>query len=342
MHKIIYLDQNYISNLAKARAGLIKDSEETILWRELFDTLKVAVSVDKIVCPSSNFLRTDAIYDTRLEVSVQEIIDELSLDLQFCHWHDIFESQIEDAVKLFFDNRTSKTEGLINIFKSAPKITEQNLVRDVVDAGISTDISQPEEMAEHERKRKEEFVVIGRELNEDCGRKPMDWSRLVQESKKSTINGYMGVDAVQQNVSQMQSDTVLERMGGYADDARLSSLFDRLKESGLDSSDQNTLMKFCNSRELLNSPFIDIYSSLWAAIAECSRRQGGDIRNSDYYDVPILSMALPYCDSIATDGFMKETIVNLLHFNKKYKAEIFSGSKEDLITFKKYIDDLVL
>jgi len=342
MHKIIYLDQNYISNLAKARAGLIKDSEETTLWCELFNALKIAVSADKIVCPSSNFHSTEAMFDTRLEVPVKEVIDELSLGLQFCHWQDIIESQIEDAVKLFFDNRTSKAEGLINIFQSAPKVPVQNVVRYVVDAGISTDVSQPEEMAEHERKRKEEFVVIGRELSEDCCRKPMDWSRLVHESKKSTINGYIGVYTIQSNVSQMQSNSVLERTGGYTDEARLSSLFERLKKSGLDLSDQNTLMKFYNSRELLNSPFIDIYSSLWAVIAECSRRQGRDIRSSDYYDVPILSMALPYCDSIATDGFMKETIVNFLHFDKKYKTEIFSGSKEDLITFKKYIDDLVL
>ena len=44
MHTIVYLDQNYLNNMAKARCGLIEAEEKTKFWQSLFDKLKAAVS----------------------------------------------------------------------------------------------------------------------------------------------------------------------------------------------------------------------------------------------------------------------------------------------------------
>ncbi len=41
-HTIVYLDQNYLSNIAKARHGCMKDEGEATFWRSLFDDLKKA------------------------------------------------------------------------------------------------------------------------------------------------------------------------------------------------------------------------------------------------------------------------------------------------------------
>ena len=77
MHTIVYLDQNYLSNMAIARHGFMKD-EEAVFWSSLFDDLKTAVLADKIACPASEFHSTEAMYDTRLEEPIREVIDELS------------------------------------------------------------------------------------------------------------------------------------------------------------------------------------------------------------------------------------------------------------------------
>jgi hypothetical protein len=163
----------------------------------------------------------------------------------------------------------------------------------------------------------------------------MEWSRLVLESKRSTIAGFMGAVAIQSIVNQIRSDSLLEQMSGYDNYTRLLLLFDKLIKIGIDPQNPDMIARFFESKELLDSPFIEIYSALWAIIAESRRIQGRDTRGSDLYDVPILAMALPSCDIIATDKFMKEVNNNLPKFNDKYKTEIFSASKEDLVALQK-------
>ena len=99
------------------------------------------------------------------------------------------------------------------------------------------------------------------------------------------------------------------------------------------------LNRFANSEELLNSPFVDIYGSIWAAIANYYI-QGRKISIGDFYDVPILASVLPYCEVVTTDSFMKEITVSFLSFNDKYNTTIYSATKEDRYAFQKFIQKL--
>jgi len=339
MRKILYLDQNYASNLAKARYNFIKEPEEAGLWLELYDILKSAVSADKIICPESYFHSKEAMYDSRLGIPIKQVIGELSLGLKFLHWRRIMESQIEDAARLFLNKKLEQTEEWIKVFQSNPQASVKSRMQDVSDKEVRVDvhIRLPEEVIDYERREKDEFEAVGRELIKKYCEKPMEWSRLVLESKKSTIDGFMGASAVQKIVNQIRSDSLLEQMNGYDNYARLLLLFDKLVKIGIDPQNRDMITRFLESKELLDSPFIEIYSALWAIIAECRRIQGRDMRSSDFYDVPILAMALPPCDIIATDGFMKEVNNNLLKFNNKYKTEIFSASREDLMALQKRV-----
>ncbi len=107
-------------------------------------------------------------------------------------------------------------------------------------------------------------------------------------------------------------------------------------------------MNFAQSKDLLDSPFIDINASIWAAIAQCYT-QGARIQKQkwvqkhkgDFYDAPMLATVLPYCDVATTDSFMKRILVDSrLRFDKKYKCEIFSASKTDRQAFQKLIKGL--
>jgi len=341
MHRILYLDQNYLSNLAKARYNFIEEPVEAGLWLELYNILKSAVTADKIVCPESYFHSKEAMYDSRLEIPIKQVIGELSLGLKFHHWRSIMESQIEDAARLFLGKKLEQTEGWIKVFQSNPQASVKSRMQDVSDKEVRVDvhIRLPEEVIDYERREKDEFEAIGREVIKEYCEKPMEWSRLVLESKKGTINACMGALAIQSIINQIRSDSLLEQMSGYDNYTRLLLLFDKLIKIGIDPQNPDMIARFLESTELLDSPFIEIYSALWAIIAECRRIQGRDTRGSDLYDVPILAMALPYCDIIATDKFMKEVNNNLLKFNDKYKTEIFSASKEDLMALQKRLAD---
>ncbi len=47
-HIIVYLDQNYLSNMAKARIGSLKTEDDANFWHSLFDNLKEAVLADEL------------------------------------------------------------------------------------------------------------------------------------------------------------------------------------------------------------------------------------------------------------------------------------------------------
>jgi len=278
MHRILYLDQNYLSNLAKARCNLIKEPEGTSLWLELYDILKSAVTADKIICPESGFHAKEAMYDSRLEIPIKQVIDELSLGLKFHHWRRIMESQIEDAARLFLGKKLERTEEWVNVFESNPRASVRSRMHDVSDKEVRVNfhIRLPEEVIDHDRRGKDEFEAIGREVIKKYCEKPMEWSRLVLESKKGTINAYMGALATQSIVNQIESDSLLEQMSGYDNYTRLLWLFDKLIKIGIDPQNPDMIAGFLESKELLNSPFIEIYSALWAIIAECRRIQGRD------------------------------------------------------------------
>ena len=99
MHTIVYLDQNYISNMAKARHGSMENKGEAKFWDSLFDDLKRAVLANKIACPESEFHLTEAKYDKRLESLISEIIKILTGGLQLYPWKSILESQVKDAAR---------------------------------------------------------------------------------------------------------------------------------------------------------------------------------------------------------------------------------------------------
>lgn len=85
-HTVVYLDQNYLSNMAKARLGFPMNRVDSDFWRSLFEDPKAAVLADKIACPESQFQRKEARLDRRIERAVTRIIDELSWGLEFNRW----------------------------------------------------------------------------------------------------------------------------------------------------------------------------------------------------------------------------------------------------------------
>lgn len=338
-HIVVYLDQNYLSNMAKARIGSIKDEDQTKLWQSLFDDLKKAVLADKIACPASYFHSIEAMYGTRLEEPIREVIDELSWGLEFHPWRSILELQTEDAAKVFLGKQIEKRECWVTTFQSNPQAPVESRMQDIsgTRVRVNVHITLPKEVVEQDRKGKEEFVDIAQELVKDYSKKPFVWSKLVSESKKSTIDGFMGKFAIDEIRRGWQSDLIWDQLSAQDNYMRLDSLFNRLIRIGINP---DIMTKFRESKELQDSPFIDIYSSIWAIIAECHRLQGRGIKGSDFYDVPILALALSSCDVIATDGFVKEITVNLLHFDDKYKAKIFSATKADRLSFREFIQGL--
>lgn len=343
MHTIVYLDQNYLSNMAKARVGLIDHEAEAKFWASLFYDLKQAVLTDKIACPESEFQRKEARLDRRIEEAVGGIIDELSWGLQFNPYEVILRLQIEDAAFKFLGKNSPLRETWSVAFTSDPHAPVESRMEDIFGrkGRISVHLSLPDELVEQDRQRKQSFVAEAQRLLEEYSNNPLPWSELVLQSKRSFMDGFLGKTARQSIAKQSEEDSPLSQQRALDRYNELVDLLNRIREIGI-NTDSSKVMDFMESEELLNIPFVDINASIWAAIGE-SFRQGRKPEKvyGDFYDTPILATVLPYCDVITTDVFMKEILVNRLHFDGKYKAKIFSATKQDRVAFQKLIRTLI-
>lgn len=339
-HTIVYLDQNYLSNMAKARLGFPMNKADSEFWQSLFRDLKAAVLADNIACPESQFQRKEARLDRRIEDAVVRIIDELSWGLEFNPWEVILRLQIEDAAFRFLGKTPPQIETWSMAFKSDPQAPVESRMEYILgtNGGMGVSSSPRAEIVEEDRQSKLEFMGEAQEILNRYGNNPPGWSELLLQNKKGVLDGFMGKIARDSILQQIQKDSLLDKLSALDRYNDLVDLSNRLREIGI-NMDKSEVMKFMGSEELYDIPFVDINGSIWAAIAQygCQGRKGG---KGDFYDAPILATVLPYCDVITTDGFMKEIVIKKLHFDEKYECKVLSAGKTDRQAFQKLIKEL--
>ena len=310
LHTIVYLDQNYLSNMAKAQHGYITNENEAIFWGSLFDDLKRVVLVDRVACPEAEFHLIEAKYDKRLLKPIIEVIKTLSGGLQLRPWKNILETQIENAARQFLGKQPEKRNDWSIAFESNPKSKYMDRIQDIKHAKIINYIHLPltNDDIEHERQLKLGFRGQEQKMLEEYSRKPFGWPELLLDSKKGVIDGFIGKLAEQSIYEKLEGDYPLEdKLIAKNDYTRLKNLWNRIHLIGIDPKDDKIVNNFVRSKELLDSPYVDVNASIWAAIARTY--QGGEPSKGDFYDVPILASALPYCDIVTTDKSMKGIVL---------------------------------
>jgi hypothetical protein len=119
---------------------------------------------------------------------------------------------------------------------------------------------------------------------------------------------------------------------------RFSRMWQKLSKIGINISDTVIAKNFLVSDLLLEIPYFDICCSINAAVNRYYPER--KCKGSDIYDVGILATILPYCDIVTTDEFMKQILVDKLHFDNKYNTRIFSANKVDILNFQELIRTL--
>jgi hypothetical protein len=342
MRTIIYLDQSYLSNLAKAQYHYIADKNESDFWLSLLEYLKRAVLSNKAVCPELEIQGIESSYDTRIEEPVGKIINELSQGLQFNLWQDILDCQIEDAARQFLGIRPDGAVSWSKAFRSDPDASIETRIQtnSAVCNGIEAASSLPSKYVQGNRQGKLDFVGMAKDMLITYNSAHLSWPELLIQSKKGVLDGHMGKRAQQSIECKLRGGSLEDQLDALYRRFRLENLWDRLHKIGINTEDNAIVMAFANSPVLLNIPFVDVNGSIWAAIAEC-HRQGRLPQGGDFYDVPILSVVLPYCDVVTTDKFMKDILCNKFHFDDKYKVRLFSSAKPDREYFCEFLRQLL-
>ena len=311
-HTIVYLDQNYLSNMAKARHGFMKDEDEATFWRSLFDDLKKAVS-DSIIIPMSEFHEIETSLNTKIQVAIKDTLIQLSGEFQFRDSHSILEWQIIDAITQFGGMKL--TSNYHPIFQSDPNIPIKDRFKDmIIKRGTISLTSYLVAAPNSIRELKVRFVNLIKQSLEkwpdiqNCSSSSVLASKLDWLSSSLTNDPDMWAHIIQD----------IEGLG--------------IQESVIND--------YWSTGKLLDIPFIDIFSSLVAILYLKYKKGGQNIKKSDLFDISALATVLPYCSIVTTDKSMKEILVNRLHFDDKYKAMIFSATKTDRLAFQEFIREL--
>lgn len=310
---IVYLDQNYLSNMAKARHGFMKDEGEAIFWRSLFDDLKKAVCSDSIRIPMSEFHEIETSLNTKIQVAIKDTLIQLSGEFQFQDSHSILEWQIEAAITQF-GGRTL-TSNYHPIFQSNPNIPIKDRFKDMIKKrGTISLTSYQVADPDYVRELKVRFVNLIEQSLEKCSDIENCSPNLILSSKIDWLSSSLINDP------DMWAHIIQDI-------------------EGLDIQ-ESVINDYWNTGKLLDTPFIDIFSSLFAILYFKYKKGGQSIKRSDLFDIKILATVLPYCSIVTTDKSMKEILVNRLHFDDKYKAMIFVATKTDRLAFQKFVREL--
>lgn len=334
-HTVIYLDEMYLSNMAKAQFGSLKSQDDCEFWLSLLEELKEKVLADRIACPELGFQRKEAALDTRIGEAVGRIIDELSGGLKFNRWEDILNLQIEDAAFKFLGKDPPARENWAIAFESDPQAPLETRIQGVLGRpkpGIDGYLTLREEVVEHERQKKARWVTFAEKASGVYGGR--DWDEGLRRERLYLVDGILGPEAWKHARRLRNSSSLRDRWIADAIMQEMRVREERLLEIGI--NDDN-FMDFLKSDELLDSASIDIHSSIRRAAAVNFPNRGQ--RGSDLYDPVILATVMPYCDIVTTDKFMKHILVTVLGLDKKYKCEVFSPSKEDRLEFQKRVKE---
>lgn len=333
---LIYLDLNYLSNIAKARSDSPTSKGEGQFWISLFDVLKRAVLSDRAACPEFELQRDEAEFDQRIEHAVWEVICELSMGLEFLPWERVLESQIEDAAHRFVGKNPPPREPWQSAFKSdpdAPAASRMTCNAFGIAHQVRVHLSPPAGATDHDRQLKKKWRDTARSLlAQPTSADPYNELRV---QKSAFIDNLLGSGALKIILKQSVNDDLLHRLIAGRNECRL---IDRLTRLGRIGITPHIMPDFVNSDDLLNVPLIDIFCSINTAIVQHYRDrepEGGDL-----FDVPILAAVLPYCDVVTTDKFMKDVLVNRLGFDEKYRCKVFSASRQDRVAFHRLAEGL--
>lgn len=335
-HTVVYLDQNYLSNMAKAQLGSLTDQDECEFWLSLLEELKGKVLADRIACPEFAFQREEASFDTRIDEAVGIIIDELSRGLKFNAWKEILNLQIEDVAFKFLGKDPPQREMWEIAFTSNPQDSLKNRMPGGYPRpnwGVDVYPALQNEIVEDKRRQKATWVTFAeRTLGPYTCR---NWDETLQRDKLYSVDCILGPEAWRYAERLRNSDSLEDRLIAAANMQEMIFRQERLLEIGI--NDDN-FIDFLKSDELLNSAFVDIHSSIRTAAAMYfpKRKQLG----SDLRDPVILAAVMPYSDVVTTDRFMKELLVARLNFGEKYDCEIFSANKRDRAAFRDLIRSL--
>lgn len=318
--QVVYLDQNLLSNIAKAVLAKGAFKPELLVYRDLWNALLRLIEADQIACPTSEFHEAEALYSPiRLRNEIDRVGFALSGGLGFRSWPYILESQARRALYRYMN----RDGGAIDCtweeaFQSDPDAPGTQGRRKAIypDRLPSLELS---------RRIKQLYPAHARRIASDVRSQGMTFDQRLDYETGAVIRKFF-LDPLASSweryfkaFSGQPVDSV-DMVPAYP-----TNLFQLCLELG---GDTDTFLRFLLSEQFKAIPFVHIFCSLHAAMITTSARP----EPGDADDAMILATVVPYSDVVATDD-AKKRLLERLGLNSVYGTSLFSAKRQQVANF---------
>lgn len=307
--KIIYLDQNFVSNLAKACYLSGWKDPLANFYRELHDLLSDLTDRDKLICPTSKFHSEESELGYRVKDFLWHFVEQLGYGLSFKHSAEIREHQVVAAARAYCGLPVTQCSAWMVAFNRDPQVPIGQLSR----PDLLVSIPNSQEFNEYVRLSRDSIADEYWNYKVYCRRKRRAYSNELEAQKKQLVFE-MFQPLTKLNIKTSKLEQLLNLLGLAGISQFRHSICDTLQHSTNPEG-------FFSSPQLLNCPYIHIWASLMAAdiFFYPDKRPASSL----FMDFEIMASVLPYADILTTDKYISQLIHNA-RLSNRFSAHIFS------------------
>lgn len=314
--KIVYLDQNFASNLAKSLyLGGWKDPLASF-YRELYELLSDLTDRDLIICPTSHFHSEETELGNHVKEFLWHFVIQLGYGLSFKSYPEIMEQQVVAAARAYCSLPAMQRPEWEIAFNHDPHLPIKQI--QIPDLLVSFPNSQ--EFNEYLRLSRTSFADEYWTYKVHCKGRRQTYAEELEAQKNQFILEIFKPRS-ELNIKPSNLEQVLNLLGQAGVIQFHRSVGEILQHSTNPEG-------FFVSVQLLDSPYIHIWASLVAA--DIFHHPEKKPTSSLFMDFEIIASVLPYINILATDSYVSE-LIRKARLSVQFGANIFTVRQREAL-----------
>ncbi len=319
--KIVYLDQNWLSDMAKAVRLESASSVNREYFTELYNVVLEATADDKVICPTAPMHTTESNFDAKRRADFLSVDNTISRGLSFNESDQISHDQLIMAASAFAGTEQANTPWWWIPFNRDPDVADSALPRP--SSGIEVFVAFEAWVNEERRMRNQIGAPLYRKYKDARKALKLSYQDEVKFSRRQLFHeGHFGIaealslagdvpagfDVLYHNSVTRQHMRTLE----------ISGICDR--GAGITA--------FMTSDEFTQAPYLSIRAKLMAAdiVNYADRRP----ENSLLSDFDIAATVTPYVDIFATENYLA-ALLRTTHVDTEFECKVFTMRQRDAL-----------
>ena len=325
--KIVYLDQNWLSDMAKAHLDNNRRVDK-LYFTELFKDIQRAISQDKIVCPSSPLHESESNLSSQWNVDIRSMDNAISRGLSFKPSEEICYGQLLEAASKFAGAESSvkpwwripfnRDPDLLN---RDPDLPDSTFPR--AESALEVFLTVQKLVDEDRRIRNEVAAPMYKQYKEVRAEQNPSYRDEVEFSRIQLFHEHFFVfDNAESVLKQACPDWDIVHSSVFQERRlRLAELEQICNRAG-------GIAPFLSSRDFKNTPYLSIRSKLMAADSIHHRIRKPEKSLLDDFDMA--ATVVPYVDVFATENYLAE-LLRKTGVAKDYGCNVYTMRQKSML-----------